>query len=164
MKDRVGLRSAVRVAAVLRRIAWFVVRPRTIGAQVIVVDHADRVLLVRHSYDRHFLRLPGGGTKRAETFAECAARELREEVSLVVKDPATLELLGVYTGRDGPQNACHTVFVAPAGTWQGTPQRSPEIDTAEFHSLYALPDDVSPAVLARLEELRQGRRGIAGSW
>lgn len=164
MKELVSLRTAVRVAAVLRRIVWFVLRPRTIGAQILVLDEKGRVLLVRHSYDREVLRLPGGGVKRSETFAECAARELREETSLTVGDPGDLELLGVYTGREGNQSAFIATFVAPAGSWTGTPGGSAEIDTAEFHSTSALPRDTSKATRARIMEAVSGRRGLSGRW
>lgn len=164
MKQLVSRRSAIRVAAVLRKLAWFVLRPRTVGSQIVVLDGRGHVLLVRHSYDRESLRLPGGGAKRSETFAECAARELREETSLEVSDPGALELLGVYTGREGHQTAFLAVFVAPSGSWTGTPARSPEIDTAEFHPPDALPGDTSPATVARVAEAVSGRRGISGRW
>jgi len=164
MRELVSLRSVVRVAAVLRRIVWFVLRPRTIGAQVLVLDDRGAVLLVRHSYDRGWLRLPGGGVKRSETFAQCAARELREETSLDVSDPNSLELLGVYTGREGNQTAFITTFVAPAGSWTGKPTSSAEIDTAEFHPVDDLPADTSPATRARVIEAVSGQRGLSGRW
>ena len=164
MKELISRRSAIRVASVLRNVAWFFVRPRTVGAQILVFNDRDEVLLVRHSYDRGSLRLPGGGAKRSETFAECAARELREETSLDVADPDRLELLGVYAGREGNQAAFIAVFVAPAGSWTGTPTQSPEIDTAEFHSPAALPRDTSNATRARVKEAASGRRGISGRW
>ena len=164
MKELVSRRSAIRIAAVLRRIVWFVVRPRTVGAQVLVFNDRGEVLLVRHSYDRDNLRLPGGGAKRSETFAECAARELREETSLEVADPDTLELLGVYTGREGNQSAFIAVFVAPGSSWTGSPEKSSEIDSAEFHRPDALPPDTSPATVARVREATSGRRGISGRW
>lgn len=163
MKELVSLRSAIRIAAVLRRIVWFVVRPRTIGAQLIVINERDEVMLVRHSYDRAALRLPGGGAKRSETFAECASREVREELGISV-DPEELELLGVYNGREGRQAACIAVFVAPAGSWSGTPGTSPEIDAVEFHSASSLPADASKATRARVVEAASGRRGLSGRW
>ena len=163
MRQPFTLRNGVRLAAVLRRLAWFVIRPRTIGAQVVVLDGAGRVLLVRHSYDRGALRLPGGGTRRAETFAEGASRELREETGLVA-DPDALELLGVFSGREGHQAAFIAVFVAPDGSWTGHPRGSPEIDSAEFHDVGLLPADTSPATRARIAEAASGRRGISGRW
>lgn len=164
MKELVSRRSAIRVASVLRKFVWFVLRPRTVGAQILVLNDRGEVLLVRHSYERGSLRLPGGGAKRSETFAECAARELREETSLDVSDADDLELLGVYTGREGNQTAFIAVFVAPAGSWSGSPTKSAEIDTAEFHPPHALPLDTSKATRARVAEAVSGRRGISGRW
>ena len=164
MSGLLSLRTAVRIAAVARRLVWFVVRPRTIGAQTIVVDQAGAVMLVRHSYDREVLRFPGGGAKRSETMAECAARELREETTLIVDNPAGLELLGIYTGREGQQTAFIAVFVAPHGTWHGDPQTSPEIDSAEFYAPGSLPLDTSPATRKRVEELARGERGLSRRW
>ena len=158
------MRTAVRIAAVLRKIAWFILRPRTIGAQIVVLDDRGRVLLVRHSYERSSLRLPGGGVKRGETFGECAARELREETSLHVADPDRLELLGVYTGREGSQAAFIATFVAPAGSWTGSPGGSAEIDTAEFHAADELPPETSKATRTRVVEAISGRRGLSGRW
>lgn len=163
MRELVSLRSAVRVAAVLRGVAWLVLRPRTIGAQLIVLNDQDEVMLVRHSYDRAALRLPGGGAKRSETFAECAAREVREELGIEV-DAADLELLGVYTGREGRQAACIAVFVAPPTSWTGTPGTSAEIDAVEFHPTASLPHDTSKATRARVVEAASGRRGLSGRW
>jgi 8-oxo-dGTP diphosphatase len=51
----------------------------------------DRVLAVRHSY-KPGLRLPGGGISRGEDHRLTAARELREEVGLVI-DPGQLRLV-----------------------------------------------------------------------
>ena len=166
MRELVSRRSAIRVAAVIRKVAWFVLRPRTVGSQIVVLNERGEVLLVRHSYDRDWLRLPGGGAKRSETFAECAARELREETSLEVADPEKLELLGVYTGREGNQAAFIAAFVAPPGSWAGspTPTKSPEIDSTEFHRVDALPADTSPATRSRVSEAVSGRRGISGRW
>ena len=166
MKELISRRSAIRVAAVLRRMVWFVLRPKTVGSQIVVLNDRNEVLLVRHSYERDVLRLPGGGAKRSETFAECAARELREETSLEVADPDALELLGVYTGGEGNQAAFIAAFVAPPGSWTGTPtpKGSPEIDSTKFHPVDALPDDTSRATRSRVTEAVSGRRGFSGRW
>jgi 8-oxo-dGTP pyrophosphatase MutT (NUDIX family) len=65
-------------------------------ARVLVVDAVDRVLLLRYEVrasrtepDHDVWMTPGGGVHRWESLRKAAARELREEVGLVVA-PAAL--------------------------------------------------------------------------
>ncbi len=163
MKLTIG-RLVIKAAAVARSLVWSVVRPRTVGTLMMVVNDRGQVMLVEHSYETGVLRLPGGGVKRGELLAECARRELREETSLSVADVDDLELLGVYSGREGAQSAFLAVFIAPAGSWTGTPTRSAEIDRAEFYDPGNPPDQASPATRARLAEFAAGQRGVSGRW
>ena len=51
---------AHRLIARAARLWWKVRRPRTLGVRALVLDEADRVALVKHSY-RPYWYLPGGG-------------------------------------------------------------------------------------------------------
>lgn len=73
---RLGYRVIYRLWKLYLRIAG----RETFGAQVAVI-HRDRILLTKSSY-RDFYTLPGGYLKQGETTAECARRELSEEVGL----------------------------------------------------------------------------------
>jgi 8-oxo-dGTP pyrophosphatase MutT (NUDIX family) len=75
------------------------------SARVLLTDRTDRVLLLRFR-DRsgHFWLTPGGGVRDGEPLAEAAARELREEVGLVV---AAAELRGPV-GSAGPRGSSAT--------------------------------------------------------
>jgi ADP-ribose pyrophosphatase YjhB (NUDIX family) len=154
----------IQLAAIARRIVWFVFRPRTIGALMMVVDSEDRVLLVEHSYEQGVWRLPGGGAKRGELLSACAARELREETGVRVDDVEQLELLGVYSGRLGSQSTVLGVYLAPPGSWEGEPGPSAEIDRLEFHDPASPPPGTSPATRRRLQEFATGRRGVTARW
>ena len=79
---RIGLRCAYR----LQLAVWYVLRSHVRGAYV-AVWHAERVLVIRNSYRRR-LSLPAGMVKRGERLAETAARELAEEVGIVVPGDA----------------------------------------------------------------------------
>jgi 8-oxo-dGTP diphosphatase len=73
---RTGYRAVYRAA----RIWWFIRRPRTAGS-VVAIWSLGRVLLVRTSYRPQY-SLPGGFTRRSETPAQGAARELHEELGI----------------------------------------------------------------------------------
>jgi 8-oxo-dGTP pyrophosphatase MutT (NUDIX family) len=75
---RIGLRCAYR----LQLAVWYVLRPHIRGAYV-AVWHGERVLVIRNSYRRN-LSLPAGRLRRDERPAAAAARELAEEVGIVV--------------------------------------------------------------------------------
>jgi 8-oxo-dGTP pyrophosphatase MutT (NUDIX family) len=62
--------------------------PDTVIAAAWVLVRDRRVLVVR-AYDSDAFYLPGGKPEPGESFAEAAAREVREEVGMVV-DPAAL--------------------------------------------------------------------------
>ena len=81
-------RGTYRAGHRAARLWWRLRRPRAVGASVAVWAEGC-LLVVRTSY-RHRLDLPGGGLRPGEPPRLGAARELGEEVGIVV-DPALLE-------------------------------------------------------------------------
>lgn len=67
------------------RIYWFIFRPKTRGARC-MIRFEDKILFIKHSYGSGFWNIPGGGTKKKETFEQAAIREVKEEVGIVVKE------------------------------------------------------------------------------
>jgi len=61
--------------------------PTPNSASVALVD-GDKVLLIQRAYApyQHLWTLPGGRTEPGETAAQCAAREVGEELGLAVTD------------------------------------------------------------------------------
>ncbi len=76
-------RFGLRVAYGVLRAVWFVLRPRHRGT-LVAVWYDGRVLVITNSY-RRSLSFPGGGVRQGEKPVEAAARELREEVGILVQ-------------------------------------------------------------------------------
>ena len=87
---------------------------------------------------------PGGKPEPGETAAQAAARELAEEVGIVV-EPRELELMGVWiadAANEADTDIEATVFRAP-GTWTAHP--SAEIAEIRWLDLAGrLPEDLAP--------------------
>ena len=96
-------------------------KDRIVVSAVCVFDDAGRLLTVRKRGTAMFMH-PGGKPEPGETAVDAAARELAEEVGIVVR-PQELELMGVWIADAANEAATDieaTVFIAP-GTWQATP-------------------------------------------
>lgn len=142
----------VRVAHLLRRVYWRVLKPRTMGSVCMVID-GERVLLVRHTYDAGW-HLPGGGVKRTESFADAARREVREETGLLIRD---LSLLGLYHSRREGKSDNITVYVTTR--FEGDPTAASwEIADVAWVPLRELPPDATGPVRRRVAEYLGGAR------
>jgi 8-oxo-dGTP diphosphatase len=123
------------------------VKDRIVVSAVCVFDDAGRLLTVRKRGTAMFMH-PGGKPEPGETAVQAAARELAEEVGIIVR-PRELELMGVWVADAANEAATDieaTVFLAP-GTWQA----NPAAEIAEIRWLdYAgtdgspLPGDLAP--------------------
>lgn len=121
---------------------------RIVVSAVCVFDDAGRLLTVRKRGTTMFMH-PGGKPEPGETAVQAAARELEEEVGIVI-DPRRLRLMGVWiadAANEADTDIEATVFTAP-GTWQAHP--SAEIaeirwlDLAGQEAGAPLPGDLAP--------------------
>jgi len=118
------------------------VKDRIVVSAVCVFDKAGRLLTVRKRGTGMFMH-PGGKPEPGETAVQAAARELAEEVGIIVH-PGELELMGVWIADAANEAATDieaTVFIAP-GTWQA----SPAAEIAEIRWLDISPPAVSTAL------------------
>jgi len=140
------------------RLYWRVRRPKTFGVRAFVFSADGRLLLVKHTYDKYWY-LPGGGRKESEPAENALARELREELGI---REALIErhLATYFSEREGKRDTID-VFVARADAVEKL-QRL-EIAAAQWFALDALPPDISPATLRRVQEYR-GERQIESAW
>lgn len=74
---RIGLTAAHK----LLKAAWFVQRPRTLGAHALALTPERKIILVKLRYAPGW-RIPGGGRGSNESAEEAALRELREEIGM----------------------------------------------------------------------------------
>ncbi len=91
---------------------------RIVVSAVCVFDKAGRLLTVRKRGTAMFMH-PGGKPEAGETAVQAAARELAEEVGIVL-DPRELQLMGVWIADAANEAATDieaTVFMAP-GVWE----------------------------------------------
>lgn len=138
---------------VVRRLfqpVWRIQRSLTLGAQGIVMDADDRVLLVRHTYKPGWC-FPGGGVEKRETVMTALTRELHEECGVVIAQ--TPELFGVYSNEHAFPGDHIVLFVVR--NWHRThvPAPNNEIEAQDFFAHTALPENCAVATGRRLAEL-----------
>ena len=142
----------------LIRAYWRICKPKTFGAKAILI-HETSILLTKNINARYW-SLPGGKIDKGETPEHCILRELQEELALCVSK--TSFLLGTYSSQqEGKQD---TVYVFIVNLPSMLFEKQWELETAKWFPLNALPEDISPAALRRLEEYRSGASAITAAW
>lgn len=76
-----ALRIVLTAAHKLLKAAWFVRRPRTLGAHAVALTRERKLIMVKLRYARGW-RLPGGGRRPGEYAQAAVIRELREEIGM----------------------------------------------------------------------------------
>ncbi|MBX7143097.1 MAG: NUDIX domain-containing protein [Oligoflexia bacterium] len=147
MKARNFLPSALHQ---LRRLYWRIMRPRTFGVSVIVVDKAGRVVLIRNTY-RPGWHLPGGAVKRAERAADAAVRELREETNIECLGLPS-QLLGIYANFSEGNFDHVTVYVVREWQQIAAQETNFEIEEMAWVELMNLPEETGAGTRRRIEE------------
>lgn len=142
------------------RLAWRIGRPRTIGVRAVLLDPADRIALVRHTYIDGWY-LPGGGVKKGEGIADALVRELAEE--LAVTQARVERVLGVYHNRREGKDDHVIVYVARSTSDALRGADTLEVAEVGWFAPDALPPGTTPATKRRIEEWRRGDTG-SGDW
>lgn len=127
-------------------IFWFIRRPQSFGAAIIVKDQ-NKVLLVKHTYGhRNWWGLPGGHKKRSEDVSKTASRELYEEVGLDL----SLEKVGDQIIDEDYRHSNEAVFVGIYNQQLVKLQRS-EIKEYKWWPTNSLPKEIYPSALAAIK-------------
>jgi 8-oxo-dGTP pyrophosphatase MutT (NUDIX family) len=134
----------------LLRVAWFVRRPRTLGAHALALTPDRKLVLVKLRYVPGW-RVPGGGRHPHESAEEAVLRELREEIGLTshgrIRFAGELEE-PVHFKRDlSALLIVEDVVYRPRWMW--------EVEQVGEFTLDALPPDTAQSTLRWIELLRR---------
>ncbi|GAB4240302.1 MAG: NUDIX domain-containing protein [Methyloligellaceae bacterium] len=149
-----GRKAASLVTTVLRP-WWRLTRGLTLGAQGVVLDSHDRVLLVRHGYRSGWF-FPGGGVERHETLEEALQRELLEETGVRIAGP--VQLHGLFANIENFPGDHIAVFVVREWVQAAVPAPNAEIAEQGFFAPDRLPSGTEAGTRRRLEEIRRGKK------
>lgn len=127
----------------------YLFKPLTIGVKALILDKQNRVLLVTHTY-RNGWDLPGGRISRGESAQEAIAREINEEVDIIV-GLEDLILLNVYYVRTSLKNEHVILFLVTNWRQPAIIKSNLEISCTEFFSLSDLPNDTVASTREQLK-------------
>ena len=130
-----------KIANPLRRMYWFVVRPKTRGAKAVIM-YDGKVLLAKLGYAHKMWTFPGGGVHRRETFEQAAIREAYEEVGVKLTE---VRHVGGYNNTHQYKRDRVECFVAEVDSPEFKVDGF-EITEAKWFSLDELPVDTFPRV------------------
>jgi 8-oxo-dGTP diphosphatase len=128
---------------------WFLRRPEVRGVKCVLTRGED-VLLVRHAYGDRRWDLPGGRIRRDEPALMTAAREMHEELGVLIEDWAPI---GVVTGGAEFRRDRMQIFQAELRDGDIELERA-ELATMQWFPRRELPRDVPgyvPQILGRDE-------------
>lgn len=150
-----GNRSApvARLASVAARSVRRLRQGMTLGAQGVVIDEKDRVLLVRHSY-RPGWYFPGGGVEWGETLADALVRELAEEVGVRLSGPPVFH--GIFSNNANFPGDHIALYLARDWVREGNYRQESEIAETGMFALSDLPAPLDPGTRLRLAEILSG--------
>ncbi len=81
-----------RLGFFLRRIYWFLFRPKTSGTKC-AIEYRGKYLLIRNTYGKRIWTFPGGGIEKGESPENSIRREIKEELSITL---GPIEVMGTY--------------------------------------------------------------------
>jgi 8-oxo-dGTP pyrophosphatase MutT (NUDIX family) len=146
-----------RFEPLLRRIFhlyWRVARGMTLGVRAVVLDHDNRVFLVKHSYVTGW-HLPGGGVEVGETFRDALQRELAEEAGIELSGEPALH--GLFFNSHVSRRDHVAVYLIRHFRQDRPPAPNREIVACGFFDVAALPADTTEGTRLRISEVLEGR-------
>lgn len=150
--------SRLRYAAepALRRVLhfyWRFARGMTLGVRGLVLNAADEIFLVKHSYVSGW-HLPGGGVESGETLLQSLTRELEEEGNITLTAQPVLH--GMFFNPSASRRDHVAVFVIRAFAQERLPTPGREIVAHGFFARTALPEETTAGTRRRISEVMDG--------
>jgi 8-oxo-dGTP pyrophosphatase MutT (NUDIX family) len=139
---------------------WRFSRGMTLGVRGLVIDEANRVFLVKHSYVSGW-HLPGGGVEPNETMIDALIRELSEEGNIEPTAPPMLH--GMFFNSRVSRRDHVAVYVLRDFRQTAPPAPNHEIIAHGFFKLDELPNDTTAGTRARIIEV-MGRAPVSERW
>lgn len=136
---------------------YTLLKKQTIGARILLIQD-NKILLVKHTYMPGWFTI-GGGVDAGESPLQAIHRELREEVGVQLKKPPAL--FSVYHTNINKQDNYVVLYVGGEHTQELV--QSPEILEQKWFAFDALPHDITPATLRRIQEYL-GKAVIQDTW
>jgi ADP-ribose pyrophosphatase YjhB (NUDIX family) len=137
---------------------WRFARGMTLGVRAVVLDSADRVFLVKHSYVAGW-HLPGGGVEVGETFRDALRRELAEEGRIELSGEPILH--GVFFNSHVSRRDHVAVYLIRHFRQDRQPEPNREIVACGFFEASALPPETTEGTRLRISEVLEGRQPIS---
>ena len=147
------------IRATLQRY-WRHSRGLTLGAQGVVLDAENRVLLIRHTY-RPGWHFPGGGVEKSETVEDALKRELLEEAGVEMEAPP--ELFGLYANHRIFPGDHVALFIVRSWRQMSVPKPNAEIAEQKIVPWNALPEGTNAPTRDRILEI-MGTRPRSPHW
>ncbi len=132
---------------------WRLTRGMTLGAQGVILDSRNRVLLIRHGY-RPGWHFPGGGVEWNETAEMALAREVLEETGVVIEERPRLH--GLFANLRASPSDHVAVFIVQEWRQPSIPRPNHEVAEQRFFPLHELPPNTSRGAQRRLAEIFDG--------
>jgi 8-oxo-dGTP diphosphatase len=135
-------------------------RFKLVPAVAVMLKRGSEILLARRSgtgwYDGSYAFV-GGGVDGKETIVQAAAREVLEEVGVVVKtkDLKVVHVQHYYNTLDKQESL---VFFLETSIWEGDPKIMEPDKCSELNwfELCKLPEDLLPNATVTLQKLKEG--------
>lgn len=147
----------INLAYRIMRVYWFLVRPITMGARILLIKD-DHIVLVKHSYQDAWY-LPGGGIKRNESLEQAIRREAAEECGAAINQ---IRFLGIYTNFVDYKNDHISLFLSDDFTLKDKSDH--EIEQVALFPIKQLPEKLSPGNRRKIEAYINESLQPTGMW